>query len=315
MDESTPAPSPPRSGLVLVVGATGRLGSAIVAGLASAGIPTRALVRPTTDAGATRALGVEVVSGDLRDPASLARAAAGVGTVITTANTIGRRFAGERSLGMKAVDDLGNAALIEAAERSGVRRFIFVSLGGPALNAASPFSDAKRRTEERLAASGMESVVVRPDAYQEIWLSAAVGFDPGTGQVTIFGHGQSRVAYVAIPDVAAAIVALAQQPDPPSIVELGGPEALTRLEVVEAFERAMGRPIKRRHVPRPALTVGSVVLRGFRPELASSMAMGLAMDQRDSGLGPEAFKRLGIRPRPVSEHIEAVAREIDGGPR
>lgn len=129
----------------------------------------------------------------------------------------------------------------------------------------------------------------------------------------IFGRGRSRVAYVGIPDVAAAIVALAAHPDPPSSVELGGPEAITRLDAVEAFEHALQQPIRRRHIPRAGMMIGSRILRGIRPELASSMAMGLAMDRQDSSLGPAAFAELGISPRPVSEYIRAHAARIAAG--
>ncbi len=85
---------------ILVCGATGALGSRIVRGLIVAGIRTRALVRPQSDAAALEALGVQVVRGDLRDPQSLAPAVAGVATIVSTANSIGRRFAAERDLGM-----------------------------------------------------------------------------------------------------------------------------------------------------------------------------------------------------------------------
>lgn len=141
---------------VLVVGATGMLGSAIVAGLADAGIATRALVRPGRDTTNLDRAGAEVARGDLRDPPSIEAATRGITTVITTANSIGRRLNGERSLDMHAVDDAGNATLIAAAAQAGVERFLFVSLGGPALDARSPFTDAKRRTEARLESSACD---------------------------------------------------------------------------------------------------------------------------------------------------------------
>lgn len=292
---------------ILVVGATGALGSRIVRGLVEAGVPTRALVRPQSDAAALEALGVAVVRGDLRDHRSLGPAVAGVATIISTANSIGRRFAGERNLSMQAVDDDGYSALIDAAGDAAVGRFIYLSLGGPALLVNAPFPNAKRTTEARLRRSPMHEVIVRPDAFQELWLSSAVGFDPAAGKVMIFGRGLSRVSYVGMDDVAAVVVALAMAPDPPRLVELGGPEAITRIEAAEAFASAMGRPLRRRHIPRAALRIGSLVLRRAKPELASSMAMGLAMDTADSGLGPEAFTALGLEPKSVRTYIAEVA--------
>jgi uncharacterized protein YbjT (DUF2867 family) len=292
---------------VLVCGATGALGSRIVRGLVAAAVPTRALVRPQSDAAPLEAMGVEVMRGDLRDPQSLEPAVAGIATIVSTANSIGRRFGGERQLGMQAVDDAGYASLIRAGEKAGAARFVYLSLGGPALFANSPFSNAKRATEARLRRSRMEEVIVRPDAYQEIWLSPAVSFDPAAGKVMIFGRGLSRVSYVATDDVAAAVVALTQAANPPRMVELGGPEAITRIEAAEAFASAMGRPIQRRHIPRVVLRIGSLLFRQVKPELASSMAMGLAMDRADSGLGPQAFELLGIQPKSVRTYIAELA--------
>jgi len=167
---------------ILVCGATGALGSRIVRGLVESRIQTRALVRPQSDAAALEALGVELVRGDLRDPQSVQHAVAGVATIVSTANSIGRRFAGERDLDMRAVDDEGYAALIDAAEKADVGRFVYLSLGGPALLVNSPFTNAKRATEARLRRSPMHEVIVRPDAFQELWFSSAVSFDPAAGR-------------------------------------------------------------------------------------------------------------------------------------
>jgi len=297
---------------ILVCGATGALGLRIVRGLVESGIQTRALVRPQSDAAALQALGVELVRGDLRDPQSVQHAVAGVATIISTANSIGRRFAGERDLDMRAVDDEGYAALIDAAEKAAVGRFVYLSLGGPALLVNSPFTNAKRATEARLRRSPMHEVIVRPDAFEELWFSSAVNFDPAAGKVMIFGRGLSRVSYVGMDDVAAAVVGLATAADPQRVVELGGPEAITRIEAAEAFANAMGRPVKRRHIPRTALVIGSLILRRAKPELASSMAMGMAMDSADSGLGPEAFAELGIQPKSVRTYIAEVGPTLTG---
>ena len=76
--------------MILVVGSTGILGSDICRRLTSQGKVVRGLVRSTSNPERVAALkgwGVETVLGDLRDPASLARACQGVDTVITTATT------------------------------------------------------------------------------------------------------------------------------------------------------------------------------------------------------------------------------------
>jgi uncharacterized protein YbjT (DUF2867 family) len=293
--------------MILLVGGTGLLGSRIAHRLARPQATVRALVRPETDSSALEALGIEVVRGDLRDRPSLVPAVAGVETIVSTANAIGRILAGERDLAIQDVDVRGYENLIEVAEGAGVSRFIYLTFGGAVRDAGVPFTEAKLATERRLRASSMQPVMVCPDMFQEVWLSPAVGFDWPAGKATVFGRGQAKAAYFAVDDVAEAVERLAEHAQPPDVVPLGGPEAITREEAVEAFARATGRDIAVRHVPRTMLRIGSVLMRTLRPATASVMGMALTADRADTGLGPEMFRELGITPRPVSAYITEVA--------
>ena len=137
---------------------------------------------------------------------------------------------------------------MRASETAGVQRFVYVSLAGlnEAMVARAPFAAAKRQTEELVAASTMRSVIVRPAALQEVWLAADTGINPAKRRAVIFGRGRSLVSYIAVDDVAEACVRLALADEPPTAVELGGAESLTRREVVDAFERAYGFRSRRR---------------------------------------------------------------------
>jgi uncharacterized protein YbjT (DUF2867 family) len=295
--------------MILLVGGTGLLGSRIAERLARREAGVQALVRPQTDGSVLEALGIGIVRGDLRDRSSLGPAVTGVDTVISTANAIGRILAGDKSLAIRDVDEVGYEHLIGEAERAGVGRFVFLSFGGIVRDAGVPFTEAKLATERRLRQSSMRPVLVCPDMFQEVWFSPAVQFDWSAGKVTIFGKGQTKAAYVAIDDVAEAVVRLAEAPDPAEVVPLGGPEAISREEAVQAFGHAAGRDISVRHVPRAMLRVGSVRMRRIRPAMASVMGMALASDRADTGLGPETFHELGIDPRPVSAYIAEVAKD------
>src|SRR5882672_12398807 len=109
----------------LVVGATGNLGGRVVTALLARGHAVRALVREGTDPAALAAQGVEIVRGDLLDRASLDRALAGAGALVTTAiGYIPRR----RGDSLESVDDRGNRNLIEAAKAAKLGRFVFTSV-------------------------------------------------------------------------------------------------------------------------------------------------------------------------------------------
>jgi uncharacterized protein YbjT (DUF2867 family) len=294
--------------MILLCGGTGLLGSRIARRLAERSPGFRALVRPGTDASELERLGADVVRGDLRDAATLPAAVAGVQTVITTANAISRVLGGKTDLTLRDVDERGNANLVRAADEAGVERFVFLSFSAAILAAGTPFGNAKLATEQRLRDSSMREVIVRPDAYQEVWLSPIVQFDWANRSVTIFGKGDAPIAYVAVDDVAEAVVRLAVAPDPPRVVEFGGPEILTRNQTADAFEEALGAPIKRRHVPRVALRVGAFALRPFKPALASVMGQALRADLVETAPSDAPLRELGIEPRPVSAYIsQAVA--------
>ena len=96
----------------------------------------------------------------------------------------------------------------------------------------------------------MKYTILRPSCFMEVWLSPAVGFDPGNGTVTLYGEGTQPVSYIATADVAAfAVASLTAPAARNAVLELGGPEALSQLEAKEVFEEVLGRPSRRSRCP------------------------------------------------------------------
>jgi uncharacterized protein YbjT (DUF2867 family) len=290
---------------LLLCGGTGDLGGRIAARLAERGIPFRALVRPTSETAALRALGAELSVGDLTDRPSLDRAVAGMTTVVTTANAVGRMLGGAKDLSIDAVDRDGNIALLRAAEAAGVERFVFVSSAGltDAMVRRAPFAAAKRAADDAVRASPMPSVVVRPAPLQDLWLAADSGLQLEKRRAVILGRGQSPVSYVASDDIAEACVRLASTDSPPPLVYAGGSEILTRHEVVTAFERETGARFRRITVPRPVLAAGARATHRRRPALASAIGAALTMDIEGAVVAPRDLRSLGIEPRPTTRRI------------
>jgi NADH dehydrogenase len=290
--------------MILVCGATGDLGGRIVRLLHAQSRPVRALVRPRSSASGLPE-GVEVVRGDITDEDSLLPCLDGVDTVITTANAIGRILAGAKDISIASVDRDGNANLVATAAAAGVERFIFVSIAGmsPQMAALAPLAAAKWAAEEALRSCAMPSVIVRPDMFQEVWLAPQTGINPASSKALIYGRGQSACAYVATDDVAAMCAHLAMADTVPELVEFGGPQTLTRLEVVAAFEAATGRRFRVRHVPRPVLKIGARVLARPKPAIASLMGMSLFADTHPSGLDAAPLVAAGIKPTPACDYI------------
>jgi uncharacterized protein YbjT (DUF2867 family) len=295
---------------LLLCGGTGDLGGRIARRLAEDGVPFRALVRPKSHVAQVKEFGAELALGDLLDPQSLDRALAGVRTVVTTANAVSRMMAGDRTLSIDAVDRQGQANLIRAAEHAGVERFVYVSAYGltARMTRYSPFAAAKKRTEELLEASHLRTVLVRPAAFLEVWMSGTTGIDPAKRRAVVFGTGRSPVTFVGEDDVAAACVRVATMPDPPAVLDVGGPSALTRREAIELYEHVFGAPFRRVVVPRAALHLGVRALRRLKPEVASVLGIALTMDIEGCAPSPAPLRALGIEPRSPADFLAELAR-------
>jgi uncharacterized protein YbjT (DUF2867 family) len=237
----------------LVVGATGLLGPEICQRLTAAGQQVRALVRSTADESKRKVLqelGVELVDGDLKDAASLARACTGVQAVISTASSTLSRQAGDS---IETVDHRGQLALVEAARRAEVERFVFVSFRENR-DIQFPLTAAKRAVERALASSGMAYTVLQASYFMEVWLTPALGFDAAHGKARLYGDGNQPISWISYRDVArAAAAAVIEGTGRNMVVELGGPQALTPREVVRMFEAAGAGEITTESIPTAAL--------------------------------------------------------------
>jgi len=237
----------------LVVGATGLLGPEICQRLTAAGQQVRALVRSTADESKRKVLqelGVELVDGDLKDAASLARACTGVQAVISTASSTLSRQAGDS---IETVDHRGQLALVEAARRAAVERFVFVSFRENR-DIQFPLTAAKRAVEPALASSGMAYTVLQASYFMEVWLTPALGFDAAHGKARLYGDGNQPISWISYRDVARAVAAAVTEGTGRNmVVELGGPQALTPREVVRMFEAAGAGEITTESIPTATL--------------------------------------------------------------
>jgi uncharacterized protein YbjT (DUF2867 family) len=240
--------------MLLVVGATGILGSEICRQLAAGGTPVRALVRRSSDPARVRelrALGIETVTGDLRDPVSLAAACTGVTGVVSTATAVMSHDVGDD---LQSVDEEGQLALVAAAQSAGVAHFVFISISGR-FDIDCALVHAKRTVEERLRhATGMTHTILRPTAFMETWLTPAFGFDVRGAHARILGSGRNRVSWVSLNDVARFAVAATTHSFMRNVTqEIGGPQALSLLDVVQLCEELGSAPFELEFTDEEAL--------------------------------------------------------------
>jgi uncharacterized protein YbjT (DUF2867 family) len=206
---------------ILMVGGSGRVGKEAALGLANRSLKVRALLRGGGEHSKSAELmvaGVEVIDGDLGKAESLRTAAKGIDTVICSATSM-PSCADD---GLRRVDHEGTLALIEAAEREGVKRFMYISYSGN-IRFDSPLEVAKRDCEDRLKRSKMQAVILRPSFFMEVWLSPMLGFDPANGTVRIYGPGTGKISFVSSSNVADFVVAVASSDwsEKSAVLELG----------------------------------------------------------------------------------------------
>jgi NADH dehydrogenase len=231
--------------------------------------------------------------------------------VITTVNA----FAGRGGESVASVDLQGTRNLIDAAREAGVRQFIFTSALLPGAYRSIDYFAAKFDNEEYLRRSGLTWTILRPTAFMETW-AAMIGDPLVKGKtVTIFGPGRNPLNFVAVEDVAAVAAMTVDRADALNAhVDIGGPENLTLLQVVETIERVTGRKARRRHVPAPVVRIMAPLMRPFNPVLARMIKAGLL-----SATVPQPFDpgpMLARYPVPLTRLEDwARARYANAGPR
>jgi uncharacterized protein YbjT (DUF2867 family) len=191
---------------VLVVGATGQLGGLVVRHLLARGHPVRALVRPGSDATALEKQGVEVVRGDMLQPATLQPAMVGAGAVVTTAAGYTRRRRGD-SL---ETDHVGNRNLVDAAKAAGVGVFVFTSVLTCDRAASVPHFHAKYVTETYLIGQGVPYVILRPGAF--LYAEYMKGLRRDGGKVTAIMQDGRHITWIHPDDVARCLAAAVSTP-------------------------------------------------------------------------------------------------------
>lgn len=211
--------------MILLTGASGRIGSRVTELLLGQDVPLRAMSR--TPDNVEPKSGFEIVYGDFEDQPSLDKAFSGVKTAVVIS---GQAIPGKRCFTHKSAFD--------AAKRAGVEHVIYLSLKGASENSVYPYSRDHYESEKFLAETGLSFSSLRNSFYLDMFFQKF-----GPDGIVRGPAGDGKGAFITREDAAQAVVSAALNP-PVGIVELTGSEALSLNDVAERFSNLIGRKLE-----------------------------------------------------------------------
>jgi len=290
--------------MILITGAAGKTGRAIIQALAKSEATIRALVHRSDQVAAVEALGVEdVLVGDLRDQASMGLAARGVRAIYHMAPNVSPD---EVTIGK---------TVIAAAQGAAVEHFVFHSVLHPQIE-AMPHHWRKLRVEELLLESGLSYTILQPTTYmQHILAHWDQIIEKGVYPVPY--SLDTRLSLVDLEDVAqAAAIVLTEPEKTGATIELVGTPAMSQIEVAEVLHEQLGRPVTAEFVPldaweREARASG---MRGYQVSTLRKMFQyyeSHGFEGNSSGLAC----LLRRQPTSLASFIRRIARGRENGRR
>lgn len=293
--------------MLLLTGATGSVGSRLLPLLLERGEDVRCLVREPRRLGPSR-VDVQIALGDLgemSDPYLVRQALRGVDTVVHLAATI-RDQPPHR---IEELNGLATVRLLRAAERSGVRRFVFFSALNASVAQRTRFFRAKWLAEQAVASSSLQTMIFAPSIvydHSDPWITLLRRFS-FLPVLPVSGEGEARFQPIWAHDAARCVVAAldAAAPDRQRY-ELAGPETLSYDQMSDLVSQIAGRPRPLVHLPLPLVRSGLIAIRSLFGEavFATWEEAELMEVSMVSERGTEDAEELGVEPRRMRDVLE-----------
>ncbi len=288
--------------MYLVIGSTGRVGTAAVDTLLADGEPVRVLVRSAVQATPFMAKGCDVAIGDVLDRSSLDAALAGISGVVNCIGAPRRRRTGRSTILRIEID--GNRHLIDAARASSLRpHIVYVSAFNLEKAQYVPFFFAKMKTEAALSGSGLPYTILRPSTFMEALMEFV-----RNGVATLPGRLANPTSPVAAHDVGrAAVRCFGRQDASGATYPLFGPQKMSYDEFIEDWVAVTGKPVKIRRVPLAAFRLASAAGSPIAPYLPVLYSLVRSVNELDYSGAPGVLEDLIGRPATtVKQHIARV---------
>lgn len=295
--------------MLLLTGATGSVGSRLLPLLLERGEDVRCLVREPRRLGERR-VDVQIALGDLgemSDPYLVRQALRGVDTVVHLAATI-RDQPPHR---IEELNGLATVRLLRAAERSGVRRFVFFSALNTGAAQRTRFFRAKWLAERAVASSPLRTTIFAPSIVYDrtdpwVTLLRRFSFLP---VMPVSGSGKARFQPIWAADAAACTAAALDREEERGRYELAGPQTLSYDDMSDLVSRVAGRRRPLLHLPLPIVRAGLIGLRSAFGEavFATWEEAELMEVPMTTPRGTADAEELGIAPRRMGDVLAEPA--------
>jgi uncharacterized protein YbjT (DUF2867 family) len=291
--------------VLLLTGATGLVGRALLPRLTGAGETVRCLVRDPRRLGSER-VRVQIALGDLADPPSFRNAMRGVHTVVHLAASIRDQPAGS----IEELNGIATWRMVQAAQRAGVEHFVFASALGATSHDRTRFLRAKALAERAVLGSNVRHTILAP----------SIVYAPGDMLMTLLervamvlpvmpvsGRGQALYQPIWAEDAADCVLAALDGPGRGQSFELAGPQALSYDAIVRTVLRSIGRRRPLVHMPLPLVRLSLRVLARLvgPPVFATWEEAELMEEPMTTARGTADAESLGVTPLTMSAVLGA----------
>ncbi len=288
---------------ILVIGASGFVGSYLARQLLSEGYHIRCLARNPQKVRDLADSGCEIVEGDITSLSSFEHALESVDAVYISIHTLAPQQAGTKDQGFMDIEMSGLQNIVKACQVHKVRRLIYVTSMGISADSKDAWTRGRWKTQQYLLNSGLDVTVIQPGMIVGI---GGQGFnmvlDNAHRRVAfVIGNGQNQFRCIAIDDLVFDLIGILNEPRSyGKCYQVGSDDILSSDQLIDKAAEAAGRPHpKKIHIPLAMLRLAAPLIERFSKAPKGAMKGAFDSLGQDMIGDPTAIRQLLGR-RPIS---------------
>jgi NADH dehydrogenase len=298
--------------MILLIGASGLLGSKIGHDLQAKNIPFEAAGRSEHKLSKAYQNPPPFRKLDLFEPTNLDSVLEGITKIIVCVHAL----FGNGKTDSSKLDRDGIIKLVEVASSKNIEHFLLVSAQGAAEKHPVDFYENKFQSEKALKSSGIPYTILQPTAFMELHIGDLLGKGlVQKGKTFILGKGEVLSNYISVKDLALLITFLIQDSPKNESIEIGGPDNMSKNQIAAKYGSQLIIEPKISHVPISILKLISNLLLPFHKGLSRVVKMSIYMDSNAVTIeNTNIFDAYGIKPMGIEKYIESHIKSLRATP-